>query len=736
MERPMATLGFSFFLSLIIASFLELKMNAVFTAVFFVAFITFLFIKSFRQNRRAMTVLLAATAAFSMYSIQEYMTFRPMQKWDGKKAMLRVETVDWVDLNRVTVRVLDGDIAKGTRISMYLSCTELYPAPYDILEGEFKLFTPRDSRDGQIRGFSKSQKIYLNAFPAEYGEININMTSPKTRPFMYNILNARKTARNVVMSQPGMTDVAGLASGIAFGFRQDISSNMKNDFRISGVSHLLAVSGLHVTVLSQVILALLLFLKIPRRAALSAAGAGVLFFMALTGFTPSVMRAGIMCLVFITAQMIGREPDSLNSLGIAVFAITALNPYAVNDAGLLLSFSATYGLLAIYPKIRRVTSDRLKNGGVWARIIARPVSALYITVAATIPTLPVILFTFGQISIISPIANLLMVFPASVVMITTCIAVPLYVFEPLRFISGAVFWVVELFARYLAGVAEFLACLPMASVWVGQSFMYLGIPAAIGLVALGWYLLGRRGMRVAALWSVIALLCGVLTYGILMKGVTRITVLSTNDAVMLLERDGHTGVVITGNDDAVIAAVNELRKRNVRTVDFLIIPFADDECAFYSMFFTDNIGVNCLITGRSGEYTLTVESLPAAGRISLEDGDIGFWKDCIAELKDNWLRLTVDKTRILFGGYSMNASELDSDFRQTNLLVLSGPPRHISALTAQAGVLCSMPDTLSDKIKAIPRDSYPIYNTSDNNLTFLTRGGGDITYKGGSIGVD
>ncbi|MDD2417701.1 MAG: ComEC/Rec2 family competence protein [Oscillospiraceae bacterium] len=736
MERPMATIGFSFFLSLIIASFLELKMNAVVAAVLLAAFITFMCIRSLRQNRRAATVLFAAMAAFSMYSIQEYMTFRPLQKWDGNKATLRVETLDWVSLNRVTVRVLDGDIAKGTRISIYLSGTELDPAPYDILEGEFKLFTPRDSKDGQIRGFSKSQKIYLNAFPAQYGEVNIEMTSPETRPFMYNILNARKKARNVVMSQPGMTDVAGLATGIAFGFRQDISSTIKNDFRVAGVSHLLAVSGLHVTVLSQVLLAFLLLLKVPRRAALSAAGAGVLFFMALTGFTPSVMRAGIMCLVFITAQMIGREPDSVNSLGIAVFAITIFNPYAVNDAGLLLSFSATYGLLALYPKIKRATSDRLKAGGVWARIIARPVNALCITIAATIPTLPVILFTFGQISIISPLANLLMVLPASVVMISTCIAVPLYVFEPLRFISGAVFWAVELFSRYLAGVAELLAGLPMASVWVEQSFMYFGILAAIGLVVLGRQMLGRRGMRVAALWSVIALLCGVLTYGLLMKGVTRITVLSTNDAVMLLERDGRTGVILTGDDISVVAAVNELEKRNVRTVDFLIIPFADDACAFYSMFFTENIGVNCLITGRPGDHTLTVESLPSAGRLSLEDGDIGFWKDSIAELKDDWLRLTIDKTRILVCGYGLNASKLNTDFRQTNLLVLSGPTQHISALTAQAGVLCSMPDTLSNKIKAIPRNSYPIYNTSDNNVTFLTRGRGDITYKGGSIGVD
>ena len=70
------------------------------------------------------------------------------------------------------------------------------------------------------------------------------------------------------------------------------------------------MSGLHAAVLSQAILALLLFLKVPNRAAHLAAAGGVFLFMALTGFQPSIIRAGIMCIVYLFGKILGRQPDS------------------------------------------------------------------------------------------------------------------------------------------------------------------------------------------------------------------------------------------------------------------------------------------------------------------------------------------------------------------------------------------------------------------------------------------
>ena len=740
MKRPMATLGFSFFMSLIMASFLELKMTIVLAALFFVAFIAGLFIKSIRDNRRVMTVLFAAMAAFSMYSAQEIMYYRPLQKWDGRSAVLQIETIDFVQMNNsVTVRVMKGDLPQDTRLTLWISGSDLYPQPYDILEGEFMLNTPSDSRDGQIRGYSKAKETYLNAHSVDYNDDKLIHTSPVARPWMNTILQARRTSRNTIMSQPEMENVAGLMAGIAFGYKGDMSSVIKYNFKIIGVSHLLAVSGLHVAILSQALLAVLIFLRVKRRIALGISCAGVVFFMALTGFEPSILRAGIMCLIFLAGQMIGREPDSLNSLGFSVLVITILNPYAVNDIGLLLSFAATYGILVIYPFIKnnyiKPLTDFMSERFKWVKLLEKSFNSFAITLSATIPTLPVILFGFGQISIISPIANLLMVFPTSIVMVLTCAAVPLYHIEPLRVLASAAFWCAKWVASYLITIADWLTSLPAASLWVRQTFLIVLIPSAFGFILLGRYLLGRHGMRITALWSVISLLFGVLTYNILMYDVTDITLLNAGNATaMLLERDGRTGVILIGDDSAVDHSVRELERRNVRAVDFLMIPNLNDKCALSTMILTSHVRVNCLITGPDGKYIDTVDALKAEGRLSWKDGSIAFWNDCVAEYCNGWLMVKINQTRLLLSPYQSATTNLTGGQRQTNLAVFTGkPPKHVSAIQAQAGVLCCSSESLSAEIRAFPRGSYPIYDTSGKSVTILTRGMGDITFKRRSL---
>lgn len=734
MQRPMATLGIPYFLLLIVASFLELKMTLVLAALCFFAFLTGLCVRSLRNNRQAMTVLFAAMAAFSMYAAKELLVWRPLQKWDGCNVSLKVQTVDFVQKTQagqyVTVDVLDGALPKGTRLTLWIHGEELYPTPYDILQGSFTLSTPTDSRDGQLRGYSKSRGTYLNAQSEEYAEGGITLTEPSSRPFMYKILELQRAVRLTVLSQPGMSDVSGLMSGIAFGFRDSISSDTEYAFRAAGVSHLLAVSGMQTALLAQVLLALLLFLRVPKKFAAPVSAAGVLFFMALTGFTASVMRAGIMSILFLAGLMLGREADSLNSLGMSVLLITIVNPYAVNDAGLLLSFAATFGLLVLSPRFQKAMAGKLEERGGRLRLLAHPVKAVAVTLAATIPTLPVILFIFGQISLVSPVSNLLMVFPASAVTVAVCIGVLFSAVPFLRIFALVAFWVGKWITRYLVFVASLLVSLPLASVRAGQVFVFVCVSGGLMLVWLGFRWMGKRGARVMALWSVIALLCGILSYSVAMRGVAQVTVLQAGDgSAVLLERGGRTGLVLMGGDSAVKKARSELIRRNIRKLDFLMIPSNDDKCAYCPMILTNEIGVNCLIAGRTGTYSDTVEALAIrGGRLYWDEGTITFWNDCRASLNGGWLSLTLGKTRLLVCPSDGNASELTDSQRQTNLVVFTGtPPQHVSLITAQTAVLCCGTDSLRYAAKAVPQGLYPIYNTASEDVTVLTRGKGDLT---------
>ena len=150
MQRPMATLGFAYFLALIIASVVSAKVAMVLAALCFVAFMAGLLIKSIRQNGRIMTVLLAAMAAFSMYTAKDILANRPLQEFDGKRVNLKLQTLDIMGGNNVTAKVIGGDLPKGTRVTLFLSGGDLYPEPYDILTGEFAVFIPIDSQNGQV----------------------------------------------------------------------------------------------------------------------------------------------------------------------------------------------------------------------------------------------------------------------------------------------------------------------------------------------------------------------------------------------------------------------------------------------------------------------------------------------------------------------------------------------------------------------------------------------------------
>lgn len=499
MERPMAVIGFTFFLALTLGSLLNLNLNLALAGLFLLALMVGLCVRSLRKNKRLMTVLFSALAAFSILAGTEGLVYRPLQQWDGEILHLRVQALNYAsdpdDRAGIGVKVLEGALPKGTSLVLNAGFWGIDCAPYDILEGDFRVFSERENGDEGMGSYAKSLDIRLDIVPADYdGEETVTVSPPESRPLMYYVQTLRRSARLAILSQPGAEDVQDVMAGMAFGFKSGIPVEITRMFRGLGVSHLLAVSGLHTALLAQVLLAFLRFLKVPRRAAPLMTAGFVLLFVALTGFTPSAVRAGVMSMVLLVGLAVGREPDSLNSLGLALLVITLPNPYAVCDVGLLLSAAATFGILALYPPMKRATADRLRENGGFRALLARPVGAVTVTLAATLPTLPVLLLNFGTLSLISPLSNLLMVPVSSVVMIASCFGA-CFSLAGIPFLAEAAFWVGKTAARLLLLIGRGLYSLPVTAVDADRLFLLFCIPAGLALVVLGARLLGRRGTR-------------------------------------------------------------------------------------------------------------------------------------------------------------------------------------------------------------------------------------------------
>ncbi|HST70226.1 MAG TPA: ComEC/Rec2 family competence protein [Solirubrobacterales bacterium] len=196
---------------------------------------------------------------------------------------------------------------------------------------------------------------------------------------------------------------AALARGFVLGDDGEIDAATKEDFRRSGLSHLLAVSGQNVTLLALLAMPLLGALGIPLRERLLWVLALILVYIPVAGAGPSIQRAGVMGALGVLATLAGRRSSRLYALAVAAVVTLAIDPGIAADVGWQLSFAAVLGILLLASPLGRGISARLGEGP-WRRALA---DGLAVTVAATLATAPLIAFHFETFSSTTLVANVL-----------------------------------------------------------------------------------------------------------------------------------------------------------------------------------------------------------------------------------------------------------------------------------------------------------------------------------------
>ncbi len=196
------------------------------------------------------------------------------------------------------------------------------------------------------------------------------------------------------------SDHASLVAGITLGNREYFDSALEEAMRRSGTTHLVALSGYNIMVVSWVVNALFERL-IARRMAFWASTAAIILFVVMTGGQASVVRAALMGIVALLASHVERLYSFRNAAAIAAAGMVAANPYIlVFDVGFQLSFAALLGIVYVAPAIKKLLN--IQDGGVfnWKE-------NLVLTCGAQVAALPLLLFYFGQFSFTSVAANIL-----------------------------------------------------------------------------------------------------------------------------------------------------------------------------------------------------------------------------------------------------------------------------------------------------------------------------------------
>ncbi len=196
---------------------------------------------------------------------------------------------------------------------------------------------------------------------------------------------------------------AALGRGFILGEDGEVDPRTKEDFRRSGLSHLLAVSGQNVALLGLLAIPFLALLGMPLRSRLVWVLGLIVVYVPLAGAGPSILRAGIMGGLSILATLAGRRTSRLYALAIAAGVLLAVVPGIAADVGWQLSFAAVLGILLLAAPLRKAIEARFGNQG-WRRTF---VDGAAMTIAATLATAPLIAFHFEAVSTTTLFANLL-----------------------------------------------------------------------------------------------------------------------------------------------------------------------------------------------------------------------------------------------------------------------------------------------------------------------------------------
>jgi len=203
---------------------------------------------------------------------------------------------------------------------------------------------------------------------------------------------------------------ASLLLGIVFGIKETMPKEFSDNLKMAGVMHVIAASGMNVTLVGGFLSSILVFL-VRRQIALFLSIIGILFYAVLSGLDPSIVRAAVMGILAFSAQILGRQRLASYGLFIAGYSMLFISPSLLYDVGFQLSFISTLGLLYIRPLFER--TDRviklLKSSIIGDETIT--------TLSAQISTLPILLANFGTYSFWSILTNVLVLWTVPILMI-------------------------------------------------------------------------------------------------------------------------------------------------------------------------------------------------------------------------------------------------------------------------------------------------------------------------------
>lgn len=408
-------------------------------------------------------------------------------------------------------------------------------------------------------------------------------------------------------------DTAGFAKALMLGDRTDIDYETNTDFKVSGISHIIAVSGLHVSILFGMIY----FLTGKRRLFTALLGIpAVLIFAAVAGFTPSITRAAVMQILMMVALLFDKEYDPPTSLSFAALVMLLVNPLVVSSISFQLSFACMAGIVFLGEPIRAWLLDKSRFGR-WNNKFTKSICvSVSVSLSATVFTTPLVAIHFGTVSLVAMVTNLLTLWVITYIFYGIMLVCLLGCFSSAAaaFLAGILAW----FIRYVLGVADVMASFPLAAVYTKSVYIVAWLVFCYVLLAV-FMLLKKKPVVLFGCLVTLGLCLSVgLSWLEPWMGECRMTMLNVGQGqCILLQSGGKTFLVDCGGDhseDAADIAAETLLSQGISRVDGIILTHYDADHSGGLEYLLTRIGTQLiLMPDIRDEYGIADKMCAAAG---------------------------------------------------------------------------------------------------------------------------
>ncbi len=409
--------------------------------------------------------LITAFSLFSVFKTSEHDLKKEVtaKTLDGKYVVAegRVESVR--GNSDYTVLTVSCDLIDGEKNDV--NVTVIYPKDNTADVGKRVKF--KGMLEYSFDSYGKGNETFLTSFVRGVEVNEADNLFDKAISFL----------RSEIRKSAATSKHSALVNSLIIGDKTELADGITDDFSKLGISHLLAISGLH---LSIVVMSFYLFLTrigAGRRITVFLSILLTVFYMSVTGFSVSVVRAGQMTMIYLITKLIRRANDSISALFTAGFFIVFGSSWSLFSLSFQLSFLATLGILMFLPPATdvydRFLHDRRIKRNIFHKAVEYVIVSLYSTLSATLFTLPIILLAFNEVSVISPIANLFAVFFAKYYLMLAFVAVILSMIG-LTPLSAVCFFIADIFADMLIFFTRSLVSLAPSPVGLDIGFLTLG----------------------------------------------------------------------------------------------------------------------------------------------------------------------------------------------------------------------------------------------------------------------